>query len=137
MLYCVFNVQFSFKLNQASKQVIMNPIFLCSTSWEGWYAAPSPFGRTEFTVDIDSADEDGNFSGEGRDKQGEFRIKGKVVDGNVKFTKDYKDGSHTGVVFEGVLEDGVVKGKYKFLFKKAFISMNICEEFSMKIVKSK
>lgn len=115
----------------------MKPTLACGTSWEGWYAAPSPFGRTEFTVDIEEDDEEGNFTGEGVDKQGEFRIKGNMSGGNVKFTKDYKDGSHTGVVFEGVMEDGMVKGKYRFLYKKAFISMNICEEFQMKIVKSK
>merc|ERR1711874_913677 len=104
--------------------------------WEGWYAAPSPFGKTEFVVDIEEADDEGNFSGQGTDKQGEFPIQGKVSEGNVKFTKDYKDGSHKGIVFEGVLEEGVVTGKYSFVYKKAFISMNICQEFEMKIVMS-
>ena len=53
----------------------------CNVKWidscsqfTGWYDAPFPFGKTDFTVVIESCQQ-GQFSGAGQDKQGDFTIK--------------------------------------------------------------
>ena len=62
----------------------------------GWYEAPSPFGRTDFELTIDSVGEGGDFEGTGRDKHGEFTVRGTALGDKITFTKDYKDGSTVG-----------------------------------------
>ena len=56
----------------------------------GWYEAPFPFGKTDFTLLIENCADSGDFSGVGSDKQGEFTVRGKVDGAKVTFVKDYK-----------------------------------------------
>jgi len=109
-------------------------LFSSHTDFVGWYEAPFPFGRTEFELKINNVDKDGTFTGTGSDKQGHFSIHGTVTGDGVEFVKDYKDGSHTGIKYEGKVEGNCVKGEYKFNYKKMFINLDICEKFWMEIM---
>ena len=102
------------------------------STWEGWFAAPSPFGQTTFTLRITEMDAKGRFKGEGEDRQGSFTVQGTIRGEEVEFVKDYVDpGNYKNVKYKGVLKEGKVSGKYEFLYKKMFISMNISESFEM------
>lgn len=119
------------------------------SSWNGWYGAPAPFGRTEFNLTIQMDYSDGSIKGIGSDKRGEFEIVGNistVEDNNsenvfsFKFEKMYIDKSKgTGIYYEGKLykkikEDVEViamSGKYFYLYQMGFFKMNINEEFEM------
>ena len=99
----------------------------------GWYDAPFPFGRTEFLLTVGAVAGE-EWTGSGEDKQGAFSVKGKLLeDGLVTFVKDYLDGSHTGVEYSGQADTaaGTLQGEYKFKYRKVFISLDICEKFSM------
>ena len=111
----------------------MASLELCSAGAEfvGWYEAPFPFGKTEFTLKIVTVDQDASFTGTGTDKQGEFNVRGTLVSDDVVFVKDYKDGSHTGVKYVGRVEGRCVAGEYRFNYRKMFINMDICEKFWM------
>ena len=57
------------------------------------------------------------------------------MEGNkVSFVKDYKDGSHTNIKYDGVMETDHIEGQYSFLFKSFVINMNVQEKFYMKLV---
>ena len=102
--------------------------------FSGWYEAPFPFGKTDFTLTIENCADTGDFSGVGRDKQGEFTVRGQVSGTRVTFVKDYKDGSHTNIKYDGVMETDHIEGQYSFLFKSFVINMNVQEKFYMKLV---
>ena len=76
-------------------------------------------------------------SGRGEDKAGVFVVRGRVEEGGggVTFVKDYCDGSHTGVQYEGGLAGDTVTGHYTFTYKTFLVNMNIKEKFSMTITK--
>ena len=75
------------------------------------------------------------FTGKGQDKQGEFLIHGKEFpDRKVEFIKDYVDKTHTGILYEGVIDGNTVRGTYKFTYKTFLVNMNIKEDFCMSIV---
>ena len=61
-------------------------------------------------------------------------VKGKVEGDKVSFVKDYKDGSHTNIKYDGVMETDHIEGQYFFLFKSFVINMNVQEKFYMKLV---
>jgi len=105
-----------------------------NTELVGWYAAPFPFGKTEFQLRVLSVDEDGSFTGAGSDKQGDFTVQGFVTGDYVEFVKDYLDGSHIGIKYKGKVEGDYVNGEYKFNYKKMFINLDIVEKFCMEIV---
>ena len=106
---------------------------LCSAGADfvGWYEAPFPFGKTEFTLKIVTVDQDGSFTGTGSDKQGEFTVAGTLASDDVVFEKEYKDGSHKGIKYVGRVERNCVAGDYRFNYRKMFINMDICEKFWM------
>ena len=110
-------------------------IFQPGKKFCGWYDAPFPFGRTEFNLEMESFnDQDQSFSGTGNDKQGEFKIQGKLSAGNkVEFMKSYVDGSHTNIHYEGIIEGDQVSGHYTFCYKTFLINMNIKEKFQMNV----
>ena len=59
-----------------------------NVKFHGWYDAPFPFGRTEFTVTIEEYDEVSEvFTGRGEDKQGQFTISGSISGHTVIFVK--------------------------------------------------
>ena len=74
-------------------------------------------------------------SGRGEDKAGVFVVRGRVEGGGVTFVKDYCDGSHTGVQYEGGLAGDTVTGHYTFTYKTFLVNMNIREKFSMTVTK--
>eukprot|EP00088_Acartia_fossae_P000460 TRINITY_DN10197_c0_g1_i1.p1 TRINITY_DN10197_c0_g1~~TRINITY_DN10197_c0_g1_i1.p1 ORF type:complete len:118 (-),score=18.30 TRINITY_DN10197_c0_g1_i1:140-493(-) len=112
-------------------------------AWDGWYDAPSPFGRTTFTLTILEVSENGDFHGEGEDSSGAFTIKGKLDGNKVEFVKGYKDPKgHQGIEYKGELsensteEDVKISGKYFYLYKTFVIKLNVSEAFQMQRVKS-
>ena len=111
-----------------------NNIFQPGKKLTGYYDAPFPFGRTEFSLEIELySDQDQSFSGIGRDKQGEFKVQGKLSGDKVEFMKNYVDGSHTNIKYEGKMEDDQVTGYYTFCYKTFLVTMNIKEKFQMKV----
>ena len=68
-----------------------------------------------------------------------FVVRGRVEEGGggggVTFVKDYCDGSHTGVQYEGGLAGDTVTGHYTFTYKTFLVNMNIREKFSMTVTK--
>ena len=126
----------------------------------GWYEAPMSLGRTEFLLEVEkvqeveeeeNSEEEGRcaWTGRGKDlttlsnlgqrlnQEREFTCDGLIKDREITFTKNFCDGSHTGIKYKGVLkeEEGsvVVEGEYKTQFSKLFIKMDIQEKFSMTI----
>ena len=73
--------------------------------------APFLFGKTDFTLVIQDCADSGDFSGVGSDKQGDFTVKGKVAGTKISFVKDYKDGSHTNIQYEGEIDNDTVEGR--------------------------
>ena len=55
-------------------------------------------------------------------------------DGKVEFIKDYVDKTHTGIVYEGMIDGNTVRGRYNFTYKTFLVNMNICEDFTMSII---
>ncbi len=55
-------------------------------------------------------------------------------DGKVEFVKDYVDKTHTGIVYEGMIDGNTVRGSYNFTYKTFLVNMNICEDFTMSII---
>ena len=93
-----------------------------NSTWSGWFGAPAPFGRTEFSLTISDVNYvQRTFKGTGIDKRGEFEINGKIFSANseeeknhsneevlvifsMEFIKDYKDKSNgTGIHYKGIL----------------------------------
>ena len=129
----------------------------------GWYEAPMSLGRTEFLLEVEKVEEVQEvkeeeereemqgyaWTGRGKDlttlsnlgqrlnQEREFTCDGLIKDREITFTKNFCDGSHTGIKYKGVLkrEEGsvVVEGEYKTQFSKLFIKMDIQEKFSMTI----
>ena len=127
----------------------------------GWYEAPMSLGRTEFLLEVEKVEEVQEvkeeeereemqgyaWTGRGKDlttlsnlgkrlnQEREFTCDGLIKDREITFTKNFCDGSHTGIKYKGVLkeEEGsvVVEGEYKTQFSKLFIKMDIQEKFSM------
>ncbi|XP_023323371.1 uncharacterized protein LOC111697562 isoform X2 [Eurytemora carolleeae] len=105
------------------------------SEWEGWYAAPAPFGQTTFKIKILEVDLQGEFKGEGEDKQGQFEVRGTIQGSEIEFVKDYKEnGNHKGIIYKGRIEENKISGKYEFLYKALFIRLNVCEDFEMKLI---
>ena len=135
--------------------------------FSGWYEAPMSLGKTEFLLEVEKVGEvqeaekvekveeeseemEGYaWTGRGKDlttlsnlgqrlnQEREFTCDGLIKDREITFTKNFCDGSHTGIKYKGVLkeEEGsvVVEGEYKTQFSKLFIKMDIQEKFSMTI----
>lgn len=111
----------------------MTSIIAPNAKFTGWYDAPFPFGKTEFSLLIESCGPDGEFSGSGQDKQGEFTVKGNVEGQKVVFVKDYKDRKYTDIKYDGLLDGDHIEGQYSFLYKTLVINMNVKEKFYMKL----
>ena len=60
-------------------------------------------------------------------------MQGKVEGTKVRFVKDYKDGSHTNVQYEGEIDQDTIEGQYFFHYKTFVINMKVQEKFYMKI----
>ena len=129
----------------------LNSLLPPESNWSGWFDAPAPFGRTEYTLTIQIDYVDGSITGRGSDKRGEFEITGKIsVSGEVEepspspggvfpieFEKCYIDRSKgTEIYYKGVLVNDenkgvVMTGKYTYLYKMGFFKLNVCEMFEM------
>ena len=121
--------------------------FKVNSKWKGFYDAPLPYGRREFTCKVMKMGEN-RFIGEGEDADGNFLINGNLSnfktvskDGmeiqtcDITFVKDYltEDG-YKGIEYNGTLTGEKIKGQYSFLWKKAFISKNVTGEFEMELI---
>ena len=118
------------------------------SKWKGFYDAPLPYGRREFSCEITEITENQSFVGQGEDAEGIFSIKGslgntKIIleDGqerqtcDISFVKDYlADDGYKGVEYKGTLSDHKITGQYSFLWKKAFISKTVTGIFEMEVV---
>merc|ERR1719336_1103123 len=100
-------------------------------------------GKTEFLLEVEKVDKEGvEWEGRGKDltslsklgkrlnQEREFTCEGRLTDdGQITFTKDFCDGSHTGIRYCGLVkdEDGevLVGGEYTAQFAKLFIKMEI------------
>jgi hypothetical protein len=50
----------------------------------------------------------------------------------VEFVKDYvEEGNHKGIRYKGTREGDKVSGRYRFHYKKLFISLHVSEDFEM------
>ena len=101
------------------------------SQFTGWYEAPY-IGKTDFSLVIETSGPDGEFTGSGQDKQGDFTLKGRVEGAKVMFVKDYKDGKITNIKYDGLVEGDHIEGKYFFIYK-TFLIMNVNEKFYMKL----
>ena len=116
--------------------------------FSGWYEAPMSLGKTEFLLEVEKVEEEGGeWVGRGKDlttlsnlgkrlnEEREFTCEGRLTDDGLTFTKNFCDGSHTGIRYRGRVteEDGevIVGGEYTTQFAKLFIKMEIKESFSM------
>ena len=97
----------------------MSTIINENVKFSGWYDAPFPFGKTDFTLTIEKVvAADGTFFGRGTDKQGHFTIQGQFSctndngEGDVTFVKDYVDKSHTNIQYEGKISGNTISGIY-------------------------
>ena len=119
--------------------------------FSGWFEAPLGLGRTEFVLTVETVEEEGEgkkrWVGRGRDlttlttlgsrrqEEKEFTVEGTEEGVDITFTKEFCDGSHSGIVYRGKLDDVegdvTVRGKYSFRFSKLWISMQITENFQM------
>ena len=118
--------------------------------FSGWYEAPMSLGRTEFLLEVEKVEEveEGEeWVGRGKDlttlsnlgkrlnQEREFTCEGRLTDDRLTFTKNFCDGSHTGIRYNGRVkeEDGgvIVGGEYTTQFAKLFIKMEIKENFRM------
>jgi hypothetical protein len=121
-------------------------------SFTGWYEAPLGLGRTEFQLTVETAEGPGRWTGRGRDlstisltggrrpEEREFTVSGRWEGQAIEWTKDFRDGSHTGIRYSGRLEvdeEGAVtvEGDYTFNFTKLWMSMQIKENFRMTLDK--
>ena len=118
--------------------------------FSGWYEAPMSLGKTEFSLEVEKVEEGGEWVGRGKDlttlsnlgkrldQARDFTCKGRLTDDEITFTKNFCDGSHTGIRYRGQLkeEDGdvIVGGEYTTQFSKLFIKMEIKENFSMTLI---
>ena len=118
--------------------------------FSGWYEAPMSLGKTEFLLEVEKVEEveeGGQWVGRGKDlttlsnlgkrlnQEREFTCEGRLTEAGITFTKNFCDGSHTGIRYSGRVkeEDGevIVRGEYTTQFAKLFIKMEIKENFSM------
>ena len=101
-----------------------NPnIFVTNVKFRGWYDAPFPFGKTEFTLTIETHDE----------TDGSFR-KGPALTLFIHSTNNPNTMQY-GVQYEGGLAGDTVTGHYTFTYKTFLVNMNIKEKFSMTVTK--
>lgn len=122
--------------------------FQQGSSWKGFYDAPFPYGRQEFTCRVTEMREDGTFVANGDDKEGQFSLKGDLVniqpnlikdrgqneDGtsDIHFIKDYlSEDGYKGIDYKGVLVGTKITGSYTYLWKKGFISKTVTGIFEM------
>ena len=118
--------------------------------FSGWFEAPLGLGRTEFVLTVEGVEEEEGkkkWVGRGRDlttlttlgsrrqEEKEFTVEGTEEGDNITFTKEFCDGSHSGIIYRGKLDnvegDVTVRGSYSFRFSKLWISMQITENFQM------
>ena len=131
--------------------------FKSGTSWKGFYDAPSPYGREEFTIFVDEVTTDYNFVATGQDRTGSFSAKGSLtnikvpvaVDDqqdideevsatcDISFIKDYLDEKgYKGIKYNGRLCGHKITGEYSFVWRASFLSKNVKGIFEMNIDKS-
>ena len=126
--------------------------FKSGSNWKGFYDAPLPYGRQQFTCTVAEVTTDYTFAATGQDKAGKFSAKGsltniKVVsekddsDDNatcdISFIKDYlNEDGYKGVEYKGKLIGNKITGNYSFVWKKSFISKTVTGIFEMNLVAS-
>ena len=128
-------------------------IFNIGSNWKGFYDAPLPYGRQEFTCAIDEHTADNTFVAIGQDKEGKFSAKGSLVNiktaskeeedddedetCDINFIKDYlNEDGYKGVEYKGKLCGTKITGNYSFVWKKSFISKTVTGIFEMNLVTS-
>ena len=119
--------------------------------FSGWYEAPMSLGKTEFLLEVEKVDKEGvvvEWVGRGKDltslsnmgkrlnQEREFTCEGRLTDDcEITFTKNFCDGSHTGIRYSGLVKEDegevIVAGQYTAQFAKLFVKMEIKEKFSM------
>ena len=132
-------------------------LFRTGSSWKGFYLAPSPYGREEFTIVVDEVTPDFNFVATGHDNTGTFSAKGSLtnikapvtdsehenIDSkgsptcDINFTKDYLDEKgYKGIKYNGKLCDNKITGEYSFVWRASFLSKTVTGIFEMNIDES-
>ena len=43
-------------------------MFKTGSKFSGWYEAPAPWGRTDYTMTMETYNKDGSFTGRGQEK---------------------------------------------------------------------
>ena len=124
--------------------------FKVGSKWKGFFDAPFPYGRQEFTCNVEELTKDCKFVAAGYDKEGNFTVKGLLTNVNhvseenedddicdISFIKDYltKDG-YKGIKYKGKLTGRRINGNYSFDWKKSFISKKVSGVFEMNLVSS-
>ena len=126
----------------------------CGSKWKGFYDAPLPYGRQEFTCHVEEVKQDYTFVGNGEDKDGKFSVKGSLTNikavsneeedgnqevscGDVFFVKDYlSESGYKGIDYKGTLRGSKITGNYSFVWKKSFISKTVTGIFEMNLMLS-
>ena len=118
---------------------------------KGFYDAPLPYGRQEFTCAVEEVTEEYRFVATGEDKDGKFSLKGcltniepslmKEGEDNedetygISFVKDYvSEDGYKGVEYKGTLVGTKITGNYSFVWKKGFISKTVTGKFEMNFI---
>jgi hypothetical protein len=121
------------------------------SKWKGFYDAPLPYGRQEFTCEVEEVTEECRFVATGEDKDGKFTLKGCLPNINpslmkegqdnedetydISFVKDYlSEDGYKGVEYKGTLVGTKITGNYSFVWKKGFISKTVTGKFEMNFI---
>ena len=123
--------------------------FKGGSNWKGFYDAPLPYGRQEFTCEVEEVTTDYQFVATGHDKEGKFSFKGSLVNFkpvleetdedetwcDISFVKDYlSEDGYKGVEYKGKVCGTKITGNYSFVWKKSFLSKNVTGLFEMNLL---
>merc|ERR1712133_59405 len=117
--------------------------FKVGSKWKGYFDAPLPYGRRDFSCEITEMTDKNSFVGEGEDADGKFSIKGSLCNFTnimengqewqiceINFVKDYlADDGYKGIQYKGTMNREKITGEYSFLWKKAFLSKTVTGNF--------
>ena len=108
-------------------------MFKSGSKFSGWYEAPAPWGRTDYTMTMETYNKDGSFTGRGQEKQGGFSARGTVSGTSFKMVKDFDNKSIVGIKYDGTVNNDTVSGNYSFLYQEPGFSKQVTQPFSMKL----
>ena len=108
-------------------------MFKIGSIFSGWYEAPAPWGRTDFTLTLETFNSDGSFTGRGVEKQGGFSMRGSINGNSFKAVKDFDNKSIVNIKYDGTVNNDTVSGNYSFLYQEPGFSKQVTQPFSMKL----